>query len=233
MKKFILAAVVAAAGLAGCVPVALVGGAAGAGTLLVMSDRRSGETLEADRAIEVKGTEAVVQALPGRGHGNVASYYRKVLVTGEVPNEQDRQTVDAIVRALPGVQGVLKDLAVMPESGALDRSNDALITSKVSARLIHQNGVPAGSIKVVTERGTTYLMGRLTAQEMALATEVARQTDGVQRVVRVIDLIADSAGGTTGVATRSSAGGVAANPPEPAAPASADSAPGVVVQPVK
>ena len=227
------ATLVLAAGLAGCVPAALVGGAVGAGALLMTADRRSGETQEADRTIEAAAGDAVVRALPGRGHVNITSYYRKVLITGEVPSAQDSQLVAAQVRAVPGVAGVVNELAVMPESSTLQRSNDGLITSKVRARLMSQNGVPAGSIRVTTERGTTYLMGRLTATETALATEVARQTDGVQRVVRVIDLIADPAGGSSvtthaAPAVDPAVSGTAA----PTLPAAGDQATGVVVSPV-
>ncbi len=227
------ATLVLAAGLAGCVPAALVGGAVGAGALLMTADRRSGETQEADRTIEAAAGDAVVRALPGRGHVNITSYYRKVLITGEVPSAQDSQLVAAQVRAVPGVAGVVNELAVMPESSTLQRSNDGLITSKVRTRLMNQNGVPAGSIRVTTERGTTYLMGRLTATETALATEVARQTDGVQRVVRVIDLIADPAGGSS--VTTSAA--LVADPAvsgtaAPTLPAAGDQATGVVVSPV-
>ena len=227
------ATLVLAAGLAGCVPAALVGGAVGAGALLMTADRRSGETQEADRTIEAAAGDAVVRALPGRGHVNITSYYRKVLITGEVQSSQDSQLVAAQVRSLPGVAGVLNELAVMPESSTLQRSNDGLITSKVRTRLMNQNGVPAGSIRVTTERGTTYLMGRLTATETALATEVARQTDGVQRVVRVIDLIADPAGGSSvtthaAPAVDPAVSGTAA----PTLPAAGDQATGVVVSPV-
>ena len=227
------ATLVLAAGLAGCVPAALVGGAVGAGALLMTADRRSGETQEADRTIEAAAGDAVVRALPGRGHVNITSYYRKVLITGEVPSAQDSQLVAAQVRAVPGVAGVVNELAVMPESSTLQRSNDSLITSKVRTRLMSQNGVPAGSIRVTTERGTTYLMGRLTATETALATEVARQTDGVQRVVRVIDLIADPAGGSSvtthaAPAVDPAVSGTAA----PTLPAAGDQATGVVVSPV-
>ena len=214
-------------------PAALVGGAVGAGALLMTADRRSGETQEADRTIEAAAGDAVVRALPGRGHVNITSYYRKVLITGEVPSAQDSQLVAAQVRAVPGVAGVVNELAVMPESSTLQRSNDGLITSKVRTRLMNQNGVPAGSIRVTTERGTTYLMGRLTATETALATEVARQTDGVQRVVRVIDLIADPAGGSS---VTTSAAPVAdpavSGTAAPTLPAAGDQATGVVVSPV-
>ena len=227
------ATLVLAAGLAGCVPAALVGGAVGAGALLMTADRRSGETQEADRTIEAAAGDAVVRALPGRGHVNITSYYRKVLITGEVPSAQDSQLVAAQVRAVPGVAGVVNELAVMPESSTLQRSNDGLITSKVRTRLMNQNGVPAGSIRVTTERGTTYLMGRLTATETALATEVTRQTDGVQRVVRVIDLIADPAGGSS---VTTSAAPVAdpavSGTAAPTLPAAGDQATGVVVSPV-
>ena len=226
------ATLVLAAGLAGCVPAALVGGAVGAGALLMTADRRSGETQEADRTIEAAAGDAVVRALPGRGHVNITSYYRKVLITGEVPSAQDSQLVAAQVRAVPGVAGVVNELAVMPESSTLQRSNDGLITSKVRTRLMNQNGVPAGSIRVTTERGTTYLMGRLTATETALATEVARQTDGVQRVVRVIDLIADPAGGSS---VTTSAAPVAdpavSGTAAPTLPAAGDQATGVFVSP--
>ena len=227
------ATLVLAAGLAGCVPAALVGGAVGAGALLMTADRRSGETQEADRTIEAAAGDAVVRALPGRGHVNITSYYRKVLITGEVPSAQDSQLVAAQVRAVPGVAGVVNELAVMPESSTLQRSNDGLITSKVRTRLMSQNGVPAGSIRVTTERGTTYLMGRLTATETALATEVARQTDGVQRVVRVIDLIADPAGGSS-VTTHAApvADPAVSGTAAPTLPAAGDQATGVVVSPV-
>ena len=210
-----------------CVPVALVGGAVAGGTLLMSADRRSSETQTADSTIESAAQEAIVKLLPGRGHVNVNSYYRKVLITGEVPTAQDKQTVEAAVRALPGVQSVVSDLAVMPESTAIQRSNDGLITSKVRARFVGTNGIPAGSIKIFTERGNTYLMGRLTADEAARATDLAAQTDGVQRVVRVIDLVSDAAlyGGIN--STASPAADLAVLPRT-----GADAAAGVVTTPV-
>ena len=210
-----------------CVPVALVGGAVAGGTLLMSADRRSSETQTADSTIESAAQEAIVKLLPGRGHVNVNSYYRKVLITGEVPTAQDKQTVEAAVRALPGVQSVVSDLAVMPESTAIQRSNDGLITSKVRARFVGTNGIPAGSIKIFTERGSTYLMGRLTADEAARATDLAAQTDGVQRVVRMIDLVSDAAlyGGTN--STASPAADLAVLPRT-----GADAAAGVVTTPV-
>jgi osmotically-inducible protein OsmY len=49
----------------------------------------------------------------------------------------------------------------------------------------------ANSFKVVTERGTTYLMGRVTQREANRATDIARGTKGVQKVVRVLEIISE------------------------------------------
>jgi len=217
-----LLAALTAAGLSACVPLAIVGGAAGAGTLMLAAERRSNETQVADGSIESDGKQSVVNALAGRGHVNVTSYYRKVLLTGEVPTEQDRQMVHSIIAATPGVQGVVNELAVMPNSGARQRSNDAYVSGKVRARLIDANGAPASAVKVITERGTTYVMGRLTAHEAEVVTQVVRQTSGVERVVRVIDLIVEPAGSAT-----------PATPSQEPVPVAADQAEsGVVTTPV-
>ena len=217
------------ASLSACVPVALVGGAVAGGTLLMTADRRSGETQTADRNIEAGAQEVIVKALPGRGHVNVNSYYRKVLITGEVPTAQDKQAVEAAIRAVPAVQGVVSDLAVMPESSAWQRSNDGLITSKVRTRLVGTNGVPAGSIKVFTERGATYVMGRLTSAEATRVTDLIAQTDGVQRVVRVIDLISEaSVYGNAGTASTAAP----ASDPAVLPKTGSDTVPGVVTTPV-
>ena len=182
----------AAAVLAGCAA-AVVGGAAAAGGV-VATDRRSSATQLADQGIELRASSRVNDALGDkRGHVNITSYYRKVLVSGEVATPDERQRAGAAVAGTPDVASVINELAVMPDSSLKQRSEDTLITGRVKAKLIDANGVPSNSIKVVTERGTVYLMGRLTEREEALATEVARTTPGVQRVVRIIDRISEQA----------------------------------------
>ena len=186
-----LLAALVAGGLAGCAA-AVVGGAAVAGGM-VATDRRDAQTQLADQTIELRAASRLDEAMGERGHINVVSYYRKVLLTGEVPNAQDRQRAQATVAAVPEVAGVVNELAVMPDASFAQRSNDTFITGKVKTNLINANGVPANSIKVVTERGTVYLMGQLTRREADLAAEVARTTGGVGRVVRVVDFVSEQA----------------------------------------
>jgi osmotically-inducible protein OsmY len=50
----------------------------------------------------------------------------------------------------------------------------------------------------VTERGTVYLMGRVTEREASRAVELARGISGVQKVVRVFEVITDAELATLG-----------------------------------
>ena len=47
-------------------------------------------------------------------------------------------------------------------------------------------------MKVVSERGTVYLMGRLTEREALTAVESVRGVSGVQKVVRVFEIISEA-----------------------------------------
>ena len=219
---------VACGALGGCA-VAVIGGAVAAGGV-VSSDRRTPQTQWDDQLIELRAGSRVSDALGGRGRVSIVSFYGKVLLTGEVPTEEDRQRAQTAAASVPVVVGVVNELAVMPDATLGQRSNDTLITSKVKAGLLNASGVPGNSIKVVTERGTVYLMGRLTQRETEQATEVARSTGGVERVVRVFDLLKED--DETPLPMGASAAPVApAAPPAPGTP-EADAANGVVVQPV-
>ncbi|MDR2128096.1 MAG: BON domain-containing protein [Burkholderiaceae bacterium] len=236
LARTICAALALAACAIGCVPVVLVGGAAAAST--VVMDRRSSNLVLADQEIENRGSSAVRALLGDKGHVNVTSYYRKVLLSGEVPTEQDRQRVQAAISKDTGVVGVINELAVGPGSTLTQRATDLAITARVKSGLLNANGVPGNSIKVVTERNTTYLMGRLTQRETRLATEVARTTGGVHRVIRVIDLISDeealyaNEGATTTASSPAASASKDAAAAEAAPPPGAEQTSGVVAQPV-
>ena len=62
----------------------------------------------------------------------------------------------------------------------------------MKASLVDAKDVFANSIKVVTHRGTVYLMGRVTEREAYRATEVARGVSGVVKVVRVFEILTEA-----------------------------------------
>jgi osmotically-inducible protein OsmY len=114
-----------------------------------------------------------------------------VLLTGEVPSEQDKQLVAKVVGGVENVRNVVNELAVLGNSTLTQRSNDALVTSRVKANLLDAKDLFANSFKVTTERGTVFLMGRVTPREANRATEVVSGTTGVQRLVRILETISE------------------------------------------
>ncbi|MFN3390014.1 MAG: BON domain-containing protein, partial [Allosphingosinicella sp.] len=120
------------------------------------------------------------------------SFNRKVLLTGEVASEADRQRVLRIVQGVDNVAGVVDELAVMGSPSLTARSSDALVTARVKAAFVDAKDLSANAIKVVTERGTVYLMGLVTAREAQRAADIARTVPGVQRVVRVFEIISEA-----------------------------------------
>ena len=177
-----------AAALSACAPL-MIGGAAM--TSLVAIDRRtSGAQLE-DEGIELRAAARIRDTMGERAHVNITSYNRQVLLTGEVPSEQDKQAAEQLVSKVENVRGVINDLGVTGASSLTQRSSDALVTGKVKASLVDDKLLQANAFKVVTERGTVYLMGLVTPQEAERATNLARGISGVQRVVRAFEMISD------------------------------------------
>lgn len=174
--------------LAGCAP-AVLGGAALGG--LVAVDRRTAGAQLDDETIEIKAANRLREAIGERAHINVTSYNRQVLLTGEVPTPQDKQLAERTVATVENVRAIVNELAVMAPSTLSQRASDALITGRVKAALVDAKDLYASAFKVVTERGTVYLMGRVTPREAERATELARSIDGVQKVVRVFELITE------------------------------------------
>ena len=189
--KFVVTVVCAAClggVLSACAPIML--GGAVMGTLVAADRRTSGAQLE-DEGIELRAAGRIRESLGDRVHVNVTSYNRQVLLTGEVPNQQDRQLVEQIVSRVENVRAIVNELGVVANSTLAQRSSDVFATGKVKAAMVDAKDIFANSFKVVTERGTTFLMGRVTQREARRATEITRSIGGVQRVVRVLEIISE------------------------------------------
>ncbi len=184
-----LALALVAAHLAGCAPL-LVGGAMVGGTM-VFSDRRTTGTQLEDQAIELKANNRLKEVVGDRSHVNVTSYNRTVLLTGEAATEADKAAIEQTVQKVDNVRSTVNELAVTIPSALSTRSNDALLTGKVKATFIDAKDLQVNAFKVITERGVVYLMGRVTEREAARATELARTVSGVQKVVRVFEIVSE------------------------------------------
>lgn len=190
---FLLTALAAAAltgALSACAPLVL--GGAMVGSVLMVTDRRSSGAQVEDQAIELKAINRVREAVGERGHVNTTSYNRMVLLTGEVPTEADRVAVEQAVARIENVRSTVNDLALSGNSSLTSRSNDTILTSKVKASFVDARDMLSNAFKVTTERGTVYLMGRVTEREATRAADLARSVSGVQKVVRVFEIVTEA-----------------------------------------
>ncbi len=189
MKKTLIAALLAALiapTLSGCVAAVATGATAGA---LAVMDRRTFGTQTEDEGIEWKILGNLMNKYGEKVHVNQTSYNRKVLLTGEVPDEKTKEDIERMVRGISGVQDVWNELQIGPPSTFQNRSNDAYITSKVKGRFVDGGKFRANLVKVVTEAGTVHLLGMVTRAEADSAIEIARTTAGVKKVVNVMEII--------------------------------------------
>jgi osmotically-inducible protein OsmY len=186
------------ASLQGCF-LALAGAAGG--TALVATDRRTVGSQTEDREIQVKAISDLTKNLPDSSHINVAVFNQRVLLTGEVPDDASKQKAEALTRAVTNVDSVVNELAVQPASSFSSRANDSYLEGRVKGELVAYKDISANNFKVVSERGTVYLMGLVTPQEGNIAADATSKVMGVQQVVKVYQYIKpEQASGASAVA---------------------------------
>ena len=171
--------------LGGCAA-AVIGGAATG--VLVAQDRRTVGTVAEDQGIALKAGSRVGERVQN-AHINLTSFNRLILMTGEVPTTAARDDAERTARGVENVRGVYNELQVASNSALSSRTNDAYLTSKVKARFVDGGKFNAVHVRVVTENGVVFLLGMVNRAEGEAATEIARTTGGVQKVVRLFEFI--------------------------------------------
>ena len=164
----------------------IIGGAAA--TAMVASDRRTTGTYVEDETIEWKVVDRMRNSFAG-AHVNATSYNRRVLLTGEAPTEEMKKQIEQRVRGIDNVKDVVNEIQVSGASSMASRGSDSLVTSNVKARMVNNGVFSPTHVKVLTEAGTVFLMGLVTQAEGEKAVEIARNTSGVVRVVKVFEYV--------------------------------------------
>ena len=177
-------ALIPALALQGC-PAVVAGG--GLMAMSAAEDRRTTGTQLDDTAIESRAKNRIAERLGERAHINVTSFNRAVLLTGEAWDEATRAEAEKITAALPTVRSVTNEVQVGGLSSFGSRASDTAITGNVKGRFINVKGLNPIHVKVVTEAGVVYLLGLVTEAEAEIATELARTTSGVRKVVKVFE----------------------------------------------
>lgn len=172
--------------IAACVPLA-VGGAAAGGA--IAADRRTSGVFIEDQNIEMKAQRSIDATFGDATHVNVTSFKGNVLLTGEVTDADAKARIENHVKTIESVRHVTNELVVGMESSLSSRANDSYLTSKIKAQFVTDNRFQANYVKVVTENSVVYLMGVVTQAEADAAVEIARNTTGVEKVVKVFEYI--------------------------------------------
>ncbi|WED42940.1 BON domain-containing protein [Legionella cardiaca] len=172
--------------LTGCVAAVVAGAAAG----LVVYDRRSFSMIESDtRIFHLIHKEIVTDPRFQDSRILVSSFNQVVLLVGQTPSASLRAMAQKIAQNTPNVRRVYDEITVNYPIPLSQRTKDSWITSQVRSLMLTKKGLESGSIRVVTENGVVYLIGIATHEQANLAVSVARQINGVQKVVKVFQYI--------------------------------------------
>ena len=183
-RYFVIPGLIAVLCLQGC-PAIIAGGSVVAVTSL--EDRRTTGTQLDDSGIESNAASRIGQRVGERAHINVTSFNRAVLLTGEAWDEATRAEVEKIVAQVPNIRNVTNEVQVAGLSSGTSRANDTAITARVKGRFVNVKDLNPLHVKVVTEAGVVFLLGLVTETEAETATDLARTTGGVRKVVKVFE----------------------------------------------
>lgn len=169
--------------LSGCIFVA--GAAAGAAGVAVVYDHRHLEKILQDQKIAHQIAKRL-QTSPALAHSvSVTSFNQIVLLTGEVPSPLLQQQAGHMAAGVPDVKRVYNQISVRGPVSSLTRASDTWITAKIKTEMLATKDLASGTIKVVTENGSVYLMGIVSREQASKAVDIARRVSGVQRVIRI------------------------------------------------
>ena len=172
--------------LQGCITTAVVTTAAVAGK--VATDPRSAGTQVDDEILEEKVAQNLNNdaQLKTETRINVVVYNGKVLLIGQAPNYTAAETAKNIAAGVDGVKEVVNEIRTGEVIRASQVAIDSWITTTIKSKLLLNGEVKTTEVKVITENGEVFLIGKLSHTQADAATEVARNVRGVSKVVKVI-----------------------------------------------
>ena len=154
------------------------------------SDRTLGEILD-DNSIETKAKVNVLKTDPRfeQAHINIASYSKRVLITGQVPDADMVELATQAVQHILTVRAIHNELEVGANSSLAVRANDSWISANVKYAFLSSEQVSSRTLDVKVEKGVVFLLGKVDRRTAKVATQLAADVSGVQRVTTLFDYI--------------------------------------------
>lgn len=188
MKKLaniimIISTMILASSIQGCF---FAGAAAGAAAVVVVYDHRKLENILTDNQITHAAFQKINEDPNLKGsHIEVSCFNRTVLLTGQTPTPELRQEAEDIVRSVPNVDRIFNQISIRAPTSNITHTSDSWITTKIKTELLATKGMKSGTIKVTTENGVVYLMGRVSREQADIAATIASRVTGVQQVIKI------------------------------------------------
>ena len=189
MRKLLsVAAILGALALgAGCTPLGAVIGAGAVAGSTALQERGI------EQALSDAGTELSIQQkiidkdLKTFQRIGFAVVEGRVLLTGIVPNAEDRGRVIQLTWQTPGVTEVINEVLIGDDIGLLDTAFDAKIATALELELTLDRDVQAVNYTLQPHNGTVFLMG--IAQDQAELDRVIAHARNVERVRRIVSYV--------------------------------------------
>jgi len=188
MKKKILVIALSLNLLFGCVPALIVGAAIGG---IVVYEGRNATVKKKDFELTRQIQQTINKQTSLHNHSRivVSAYDGVVLLAGQAPSEALKNQAYQIARGVPGVKRLYNEITITGPISSLTQSSDAWLTTKVKSVLLARKGLDSSQIKVVTENGVVFLMGKVTKEQAKIAADATRTISGVQKVVTLFEFL--------------------------------------------
>ena len=176
--------------LGGC-PAAIVAGlGAAGGTGYAANQERGAGGSVADFKIKTNIQSAWLNTNPLMQRDlNVTVYEGRTLLTGEAPTPEFKAQAKEVASRVPGVKAVYDEIEVAPSEGTWDSAKDTWISTRVRTELTFTPNVRSVNYTVETANKSVYLIGSARSQaELDIATNAARTTPDVKRVVSYVEI---------------------------------------------
>ncbi|MBP9743120.1 MAG: BON domain-containing protein [Burkholderiales bacterium] len=180
-----------AIGLNGCAAV-IVGAVAGAAgtTAVVATDPRTSGAVVDDNTIQTKLTLKYNDYPDSNIY--VHSYNGEVLLTGQVPNTNVRESAEFAAKSTPGVRQIYDYLEIRLPQSFSSATADSYTTTQVRAKILKLPEVDSNSVKVVTTNDVVYLSGVVTQEQAKKIANAAAATGGVKKVVTLFQYVTNN-----------------------------------------
>jgi osmotically-inducible protein OsmY len=177
--------------LQGCFAVVAGGALVGADAA---HDRRPVYAVARDRNIQLTAFDAInrhKELVRDDNSVKVVVYNQIMLLVGQVRSEELRRLAEKSVSDITDVTRLVNEIEVTDQpQGFWGRRNDNALTARVKTGLLDITSLPGFDptrVNVTTSHHVVYLMGWVSHEEGDAVADVARDTRGVEKVVKLYE----------------------------------------------